>query len=613
MKRRPAAANILKAGVFALALLLVFATGMLSYRQGEKLGIRRLQTEANHRLDLFASAVEGVVKPLENIPATIQLHPDVLEILRTPGTLHATAAVNDYLRRLNAHVGGLAAFTLNVRGVVVASSNTAVHDDSLLGTDVSFRPYFLDALAGRVGKHFSIGIDGGSAGYFVSYPVRDGAVVVGVAVIKIGLHAVDQLWDMVGSPALIADANQVVILASRPDWQYRAILPLGVEQRVDLQLTRAYSDLQILPIHDFPATGSDVDVRIDGQRMTLTRPLDGMDWRVSIVLDLQQVHREATRAAITGGGAATLLLLLALAAGQWRRIARQRRLVRRMLEQSNVALESKVAERTHDLRAINDQLRREVHDRNVAEQSLRAAQSELVQAGKMAVLGQLSAGITHELTQPLGAMRTIAGNAEEFLLRGKLDSATQNLKIIGRLVDQMGGIIQPLKNFARKSEPVFQKVDLSQSLDDALFLLSSRIRTLQVDIVNPIGKGRFLVLCEQNRLEQVLINLLSNSLDALEEQAPPRVIAVEAVRDSAEGGGRPMTAISVSDNGSGMDEATRARLFEPFFTTKESGAGLGLGLVISRDILTEFGGTIEIVSTQGRGTCFRLRIPSYEP
>lgn len=613
MLRGPAIANILKAAIGVVALLLISAAAMLSYHQGKESGIRQLKTEANHRLDLFASAVEGVAKPLENIPATIQLHPDVLDILRTPGTLRTTRAVNDYLRRLNAHVGGLAAFTLNVRGVVVASSNTSAQDDSLLGTDVSFRPYFLDSLAGRVGKHFSIGIDGGGAGYFVSYPVRDGAVVVGVAVIKIGLHPVDQLWDLVGSPALIADANQVVILASRPEWRYRALSPLSVEQRVNLQLTRAYSDLEILPIQDFLNIGADGDVRTDGQKMTLIRPLDGMDWRVSIVLDLKQVHRTARMAALTGGGAATLLLLLALAAVQWRRIAKQRRLVRRMLEQSNVALEIKVAERTHDLSTINDQLRREVHERNVAEQSLRAAQSELVQAGKMAVLGQLSAGITHELTQPLGAMRTIAGNAEEFLLRGKSDSAIQNLKILGRLVDQMGGIIQPLKNFARKSEPVFQKVDLSKSLGDALFLLSSRIRALQVEIRNPVAKGEFFVRCEQNRLEQVLINLLSNSLDALEAQDSPRVITVEA----EQGGDGPcdarMTRISVSDNGAGMDEATRARLFEPFFTTKESGAGLGLGLVISRDILTEFGGTIEIVSTQGRGTCFRLRIPSYEP
>lgn len=570
-----------------LAVLLMAASAFFAFLHGEREGIAQLQADADHRLDLFASAVEGIVKSSENVPATIQLHPAILDLLRSRDSPSRIAAANAYLRRLNAHVGSLAAFTLNDRGVVVASSNESHPDDSLLGTDVSFRPYFLEALAGRVGRHFAIGIEGRSAGYFVSYPIRDGSRIVGVAAIKISLQAIGQTWDMVGAPALIADANQVVIHSSRPEWLYTSLAALTVDQRVDQQLTRVYADVPIRPFPLVPGLATDTDVQLVGRHLVLARPLNGMDWRVLLFLDLRSVRDSAVGHALMAAVGTGFVILVLLVVAQSRRIGRQRNDARRMLENANAELESKVEERTH---------------------SLRAAQSELVQAAKMAVLGQLAAGITHELTQPLGALRTLSGNAEEFLRRGQTEQLAGNLQIMGRLTDQMGNIIQPLKAFARKSNAISQRVDVGQTINNALFIYGLRLSKMKARVVNNSVPGTVFAWCDGNRLEQVLINLMGNALDAMAGSDEP-CLELSAAYGEDDEAGRRWACVDVLDNGVGISAAVRAQLFEPFFTTKEQGAGLGLGLAISRDIVTAFGGDILVIDRPAGGTCFRVRIP----
>ncbi len=601
-----------RALVALAALALVAGCALYAYRDGERRGTAQLQVDANHRLDLFASAVEGTIKRSEHVPATIQLNREILALLKGPATPERVAAASSYLRRLNAHVGSLAAFTLDVRGVVVASSNERHPDDSLPGTDVSFRPYFLEALSGRVGRHFAIGVDGKVPGYFVSHPIRDGADVVGVAAIKISLAPIDQTWEMVGAPALLADANRIVIHSSRPAWRYTALAPLTVEQRVDLQLTRLYNDMQIPQFPLVPRLRQQQERQRIDDELILTRPLDGMDWRVMLFLDLKDVRHTALLQAVMSAVAAAFLVLLMLFLAQRRKIQRQRLEAGRMLESANAALESKVRARTQDLTEANMRLTREVHEREQAEQSLRATQSELVQTAKMAVLGQLAAGITHELTQPLGAIRTLSGNAEEFLRRGQLDHLSGNLKIVARLADQMGSIIQPLKAFARKSDAAHGATDVGQTFSNALFLYGLRLRRMKVRVVNGCEPGTVQAWCDANRLEQVLINLIGNALDAMAETAEP-CLTLRAQTIAPEGGGPRCTRIEVEDNGCGLSPRAREQLFEPFFTTKAPGAGLGLGLVISRDIVRGFGGEIAVADRDGGGTCFQLRIPAGPP
>ncbi len=612
-----------------LGVVLVAAAGALVYQRSFAQGERSLKAATNSRLDLFASVVEARVRRLEPVPATIQLNPAVLALLRAPDAARERAA-NDYLSRLNAHLGSVAVYVLDVRGIVLASSNGSERDDSLLGEDVSYRPYYLEALAGRSTRHFAIG-RGGQAGYFASHPIYDGPRVLGVAAIKIGLDALEQTWPMLAAPALVADANQVVILSSQPAWRYTSLAPLPPERRVDLQLTQTYGSLR-LPI--FPI---DVALSVDddtqevrgfvsgdearyretlgagGNRaghLVLGRSLDGMDWRVLIFTSLSAVRQQALVDGVGGAVSAAFLILLALYWSQRRRIEKQKLVAKQLLEQANADLEHQVSLRTQELTDTNDQLRREVVERQQTEKTLRAAQDELVHAGKMAVLGQLAASITHELTQPLGGIRTLAGNAAEFMRRGNHAAAQDNLSIVARLVEQMARIIDPLKSFSRKSSASPGSTDVGRVIEQALFLFQLRLRHDDIRVDNRCEPGRWTGWCDANRLEQVLVNLIGNAMDAMRE-SPERVLTLTAERQ--DGAGPSMIALQVRDSGKGLSETDLQRLFEPFYTTKPSGVGLGLGLAICRDLVAEFGGELQAHNHPDGGACFVLTVPVEAP
>lgn len=609
--------------VAALAAIVAFVLGSaaLGFLAGRRQGVASVRADSNHRLDLFSSVAQGVIRRLEYVPATIQLNRDVLALLNEPDAPARRQSANDYLRRLNAHLGSVSVFVLNDRGIVLASSNTEHADDSRLGEDIAFRPYFLDALSGRVGHHFAIGVDGDEPGYFVSHPIHDGARVVGVAAIKIGLQAIDKTWPMLGAHALLADTNQIVILSSEPDWLYTSLVDLSPERRVDLQLTRLYNDRRIrrfpLPVPAQLFDDSKNDGALDASSvmqdsgdaglLIQVRTLDGMDWRLIMFSDLHAVHQQAVMAASASGMAAAIVVLLGFAVAQRRRIQRQRLQSKLQLQEANAALERKVLSRTRDLTDANERLRREVIERERAEQTLREAQGELVQTTKMATLGQLATGITHELTQPLGAIRTLAGNAAQFLKRGDLKALDGNLSIIARLADQMGSIIQPLKGFARKSQPMPERCDVAQVVGNALFLYQTRLRESGVEVVNECRPGRAIAWCDANRLEQVLINLVGNAIDAM-AGASVRRLTLRAVYADADSGPARRVRVEVLDTGSGFSDEALAHLFDPFFTTKPPGAGLGLGLAISRDIVREFDGDIEAARRPEGGARFAVHL-----
>lgn len=612
-----------------LGCALVAAAGVLVYQRSFAQGQESLKAATNSRLDLFASVVEARVRRLEPVPATIQLNPAVVALLRAPGPERERDA-NDYLARLNAHLGSVAVFVLDVRGVVRASSNVSERDDSLLGEDVSFRPYYLEALAGRSTRHFAIGT-GGQAGYFASHPIYDGPRVLGVAAIKIGLDALEMTWPMLAAPALVADANQVVILSSQLRWRYTSLAPLPAERRVDLQLAKTYGSLR-LPLFPIEVTMSvDEDTQevqgfVSGEPaqhraalgagedragfLVLGRSLDGMDWRVLIFTSLSAVRHQALLDGIGGAVTAAFLILLGLFWGQRRRIEKQKRAAKQLLEQANADLEHQVSRRTQELTAANVQLRREVAEREQTERTLRAAQDELVHAGKMAVLGQLAASITHELTQPLGGIRTLAGNAAEFMRRGNLPAAQENLSIVARLVEQMARIIEPLKSFSRKSSASPGATDVGRVVEQALFLFQLRLRHDRVRVDNRCEPGRWTAWCDANRLEQVVVNLVGNALDAMRE-TQERVLTLEAEQRDASG--TPVVALRVRDTGKGLSETDLQRLFEPFYTTKPGGGGLGLGLAICRDLVAEFGGELRAHNLPDGGACFVLTVPVEPP
>lgn len=595
------------------AVLLLAGAATAAYRVSERAGMDELSGDAQHRLDLFAAAIDGIVNRYAHVPSTIPLNPDVIALLRAPDNLALRRGVNEYLERFNASIGSIAIYVMSREGAVLASSNWR-QPDSFVGENLSFRPYFETAMRGVPARYYAVGTTRGEPGYYVSHPVHDFGGAAGVAVIKIGLGPLQQAWLPAETPALIADGNGVVILASVPEWRLKALRPLTDAQRAEIERSRQYN---LRPLGTFPVmldqTGNVSQVvRIPqgampqgaGDYLALSRHLHDSGWRLTVFSDLAPVRAQAWKAvALTGTGMASLLLA-ALFLNMRRRAIRQRLEAQAMLERANASLERKVAERTSDLLEANERLRQEVHERERAETTLRAAQDELVQAAKLAVLGQLATGITHELTQPLGAVRTLSANAVEFMRRGDQTTLEKNLTIIGGLVDRMGAIIGPLKSFARKSPASPEAVDIALPVANALFLLDQRLRHAGVTVVNGCEAGALMAWCEPIRLEQVLVNLIGNAIDAMADTPEPRLTL------TAENGGLRGVLIHVADTGAGLPPEARERIFEPFYTTKPRGEGLGLGLAISRDICRGFGGNLSARGGGGQGAEFVIELPA---
>ncbi len=607
------------AGLLVVFLLLGFST----YRWSERQGIERLREAASHQLDTLASAIDSEVTRNASIPSAVELNPEVIALLRgkRQDDERLQAAANSYLQRLNDHLGGPAIFVLDLGGKVIASSDW-IFSDNLLGADLSYMPFFRAAVQGTPARHYAVDHVRQEPGYYFALPIRDEMrdwKIIGVAVVKTGIREIERRWLAQDAPSLIVDRNDVVLLASPPEWRYatlgvqdRSLLErLGREQfggqalgaiSLDIDLAGAEEGRIVrLPKHLRDDVAPSQAAR---HYLALSRNLPGTAWRIVVFSDLRPVAEQAATHAALSVAALGCLLLGVLYLRQRRRLARGREEARVMLERANQELERKVAERTADLSAAVTDLQREVLERQRAEQTLRAAQDELVQAAKLAVVGQMSTGITHELSQPLGAIRTLAANAAEFMRRGDTETASKNLGIVERLTEQMGNIIGPLKTFARKSPAVSTAVDVAQAVDAALFLFEPRFRKDGVTVAHRVQPNAWIAWCDRNRLQQVLVNLIGNALDAMHDEP------VRHLEFSIERASNGQIVLNVTDSGCGFSEAGLARLFEPFFTTKQPGEGLGLGLTISRDILRDFGGDLLAGPAPGGGARFVVLLPA---
>ncbi|RQP21728.1 sensor histidine kinase [Piscinibacter terrae] len=259
------------------------------------------------------------------------------------------------------------------------------------------------------------------------------------------------------------------------------------------------------------------------------------------------------------------------------------------IEELAADLEHRVTERTAELSAANAALRSEIAERLRTEADLRRAQDELVRAGRLALLGEMSVAITHELNQPLTALRAISDNCQTLIERDRVEDLVPKLQAIARLTERMGRITAQLKLSAGRAELPFAPVQLLASVTSSLALLEQRIAVQGVSL-NVAVPPDLLVLCDSYRLEQVLVNLVANALDAMRSTQHKR-LSISAVPSE----GRVM--VRVSDTGTGLPPDVLDRMFEPFFTTKRHGEGLGLGLVISSRIVAEFGGQLRAANT----------------
>lgn len=274
---------------------------------------------------------------------------------------------------------------------------------------------------------------------------------------------------------------------------------------------------------------------------------------------------------------------------------------RKSLEESHRALEL----RTVEVESANEELIRSKHELESANAALQQAHAELIQAGKMAAFGELGAGLAHELRQPLSAIRGFAQLVQRKLPQDAEDSQ-RYLGLVVSSVDHMTKTVQGLKDFARKSDFEFREVQVNQVLEQTGLLLGTQLSQRGIQFKLDLDPGANIMLANANQLQQVFTNLLANARDAAPESNGQIVVQTRSVGD----GGYVM--VSVSDNGSGIAPDVLPKIFNSFFTTKAEGAGTGLGLSITQGIIHDHGGRIDVTSSPGQGTTFRLFLPTRE-
>ncbi|RVL54629.1 sensor histidine kinase [Sinorhizobium meliloti] len=590
---------------FVLALLLLPAAAGLIAVQGTAVATRSYMQEAssqaNTALRLAVAALSGHLNRYQALPALIADHDDVKELVTRPRDRRLRGAVNSYLKEINELLKSSDIYVITPDGNTIAASN---YDGptSFVGENFSYRPYFQDALKGDQSRFYALGTTSLKRGYYFGAPVRVGGEIRGVIVFKVDIETIEASWQGGEYRIFVSDPEGIIFMSGNPAWLYAGILPLTPDRLARTEGSRRYADARLRPL---PAVQSELSghrlLRVsegsEREYLALSHYMPEADWTVNVLTDTASVR---TQALTTVAAVMLLLCLAALAIAII--IQRRTRLRERILmqEQAQEELERRVEERTADLARVNSQIEAEIAERRLTEQQLRQTQADLIQAGKLAGLGQMSAALSHEFNQPLAAAKTYADSAALLIERGRTAEASDNIRRISGLIDRMASISRHLRNFARKPNEKLGPVRLDEVVRDTLEIVETRLKAAGAEMDIDIG-DELVVLAGSVRLQQVLVNVISNAADAV-EGLDDRKLSVRAWRE----GGR--VVLTVRDRGAGVAPAVAQRIFDPFYTTKGVGRGLGLGLSISYNIIKDFGGSLTVSNHSEGGAVFRIEL-----
>lgn len=578
-----------------VAVLVLWLSGFVSWHTG----IAHLQAQSAQRLDRFASHLSGQLARYDFIPRLLAGNPQIKELLLDPDNPARVDVMNHYLEDVNAVTGAADTYVMNGQGRTLAASNWQA-ERPFVGSNFGFRPYFRQAMQGGSGRYYALGTTSGIRGYYFAYPVRHVAEVIGVVVLKMDLVDIEARWADLDARFIVTDQDGVIFISTEPTWRFLSIQRLGLSDLDRIRQSRRYpgvplATLQLTPtetLHD----GARL-LRVNRQQasgpthyLSISHAMPDAGWDVHILSPTR-----AVRDGVINHLMLTLLSMLLFGALLSLYVQRRRRRLERERFEARAKRELalRVIERTAELT-------HEIEEHERTEQELRATRDELVQAAKLAVLGQLSASISHELNNPLAAIRSYADNARQFLQRAQTTAADNNLERIVSLTDRMARISSQLKVFARKSRGQLESAAIVKLVREALEIVRSQARQAGVELNCQCLDEQLTVRADPVQLVQVLVNLLTNGLHAAQNRNPATVtLRTEQLAGEV--------LVHVEDTGAGIDPENIDQIFEPFFTTRE--AGLGLGLSISRQIIESMNGRIEVCNRPTGGARFSIRLP----
>ncbi len=591
-----------------LPLIALLAIGVALVSKGSDMVARSYMEEAELQagttLRLAVSALDGHLKRYEALPALIADQNNIEALIFDPKNVGLRAWTNAYLKDINTLLKSSDIYVMTMDGETIAASN---YDSpvSFVGENFIYRPYFQEAAQGKQSRFYALGTTSLKRGYYFSSPIEFDGKIRGVIVFKVDIDSIEDSWSGGGDDRIfVSDPEGIIFMTGSPEWLYSSILPLTPDRRARTEASRRYADAKLreLPVKRGTFAGRDVMMIPDGgvekEYLVVSQPMPDAGWTVNVLMDTGSVHAQATTATM----AAVLTLCLACL-GLAIIIQRRARLNERMQLQAEAQseLERRVIERTADLARVNSRIEEEIAERRLTEQRLRQTQADLIQAGKLAGLGQMSAALSHELNQPLAAAKTYSETTGVLIDLGRTDEARDNVKRISALIDRMASISKHLRNFARKPNEKLGAVAIEDVVRDTLEIVAVRLKTADAELELDIPATIPAVKAGAVRLQQVLVNIITNAADAVEGLDDRRITL-----SVSEAGGK--VTISVRDRGPGVAGAIRERIFDPFFTTKGVGKGLGLGLSISYNIVKDFGGSLSVSDHPEGGAVFLIEL-----
>lgn len=520
------------------------------------------------RLVLYAGNVSSELQRNSVVPLLLARDPALIGALQS-GDFTSTS---ERLISFQEEIGAASIMLLDAEGRVMAAT-----DRSQLGSSHQDDPAFSEAIRARETVFSAVPREAGGYDFTYSRAVTEENQLLGVVTVAVDLMKYERSWAGFNDAVAVLDSDGRIILSTEPRWR-----GLTVDDALAVRSAPSAIRRALQATTDWAQEPPDAYLRGEGVMRNETR-IAFRGWRLVSFTRYDGVREGVNSVLALEIMAFAILLSLIFYVFS-----------RRAWHESASAQKESA-----ELRILNARLQREIAEREKAQQDLAVAEQTLAQSSKLAALGEMSAAVSHELNQPLAAMKTYLAGAKLLLQRKRPEEALSSFQRIDDLIERMGAITRQLKSFARKGGEAFEPIDMRGSVSAALSMMEPQLKTRSVKITRTLPRQPVMIMADRIRLEQVIINLLRNALDATKTVADPQIDILLSVGETA--------TLTVRDNGTGIEDLDN--LFEPFYTTKKPGDGTGLGLAISSGIVTDLGGRLTAHNAPTGGAVFEMQLP----
>ena len=522
------------------------------------------------RLTLYSGNLKSELQRNSIVPKLLARDQELIGALHSQDFSTSTQRLIDFVDE----IGAASLMLLDKDGRTVAST-----DRNNLGSMHREKAFFVEATRSNETVFTIVPQETGGVDFYYSRRIEFQNRFIGVVSVEVDLHKFERAWAGISDSIMVIDSEGKIILATDPRWR-------GVSETEALAKRPAETALSQAVQFTAGLTGYRDSTYVQGEAvMRIAGRVPFRGWQIVSFTAFSSVREKVNSILALEVMGFTLMLAMIFY------LVNRRTRVRLKIFENESA----------ELRRLNERLQREIAEREKVQKTLEVAEQSLEQSSKLAALGEMAAAVSHELNQPLAAMKTYLAGAGLLLSRNRPDETLSAFHRIDDLIERMGAITRQLKTYARKGSETFSPVDMSAALSSSLSMMEPQLKHSNIRLEKVISEQSVVVIGDRVRLEQVLINLLRNAVDAV-KTVPDPVIEIMLSR------GETVT-LSVRDNGSGIEELDL--LFEPFHTTKKDGDGVGLGLAISSGIVKDHGGRLTARNSDDGGAVFEVQLPAF--